>query len=157
MSKGNRIPIWQAEKIALQMLNKLAAEGVVSQICGSVRRGTKSTVGDLDIVVSDLQKATSALLGEAIGVKIAKFKFQGMDVQMRPAEPGFWGAMMMHMTGNPAFNMIARTLARKRGLKLNEYGVWDGDTRIAGATEEDIFAAIGMRYVLPEEREKKFR
>lgn len=159
MSKGRRLPLVEAEVIARRLSRLLTQHGVKHQICGSLRRGTKSTVGDIDVVVDNLQKAcTATRLGNIpYGRKTVKGEFEGINLNLYVAQPEEWGAMLLFLTGNQMFNILTRSHAKKvsKGeFKLNQYGLWQGDTRIAGRTEEEIFDAIGMRHVAPSEREK---
>ena len=63
---------------------------------------------------------------------------------------------MQYFTGSKAHNIVLRDKALERGWKLNEYGLFDPDDRpIAGATEEEIYKALGMAYVPPELRENR--
>ncbi|MDH5427948.1 MAG: PHP domain-containing protein, partial [Nitrospirota bacterium] len=63
------------------------------------------------------------------------------------------GAALQYFTGSKAHNIAVRSLAVKKGLKINEYGVFRGETRIAGRTEKDVYAQVGLRYIEPELRE----
>ena len=154
MSKGTRTPLWVAEQIARELSEKLG--DLPHQVCGSIRRGTKTEVGDLDLCVSDIAEAVKRL-GVQItsgGSKRVEFEFRGLSSHMYVASPEEWGAMLLFLTGNAFFNRITRARARDRGLKLNQYGLWDGEVRIAGHTEDEIFDALNMRRVPPSEREK---
>ena len=64
---------------------------------------------------------------------------------------------MQYFTGSQAHNVRLRGRALRMGLTLNEYGVFrlDGGERIAGATEEDVYAALGLRWIPPEQREDR--
>jgi len=162
MSKGVRVPIYEAEVKARQLSKLLDEYGVKYIVCGSLRRGTKTFVGDIDVVVNDLQKACIALGYGYIDIyrKKVDFSWQEMKVNLYVASEEEWGAMTLFLTGNAFFNRIVRAQAIKEGqkygkrFKLNQYGLWDGDVRIAGRTEEEIFTKLGMRIVAPSEREK---
>ncbi|MDI9690542.1 hypothetical protein QM326_38760, partial [Burkholderia cenocepacia] len=66
-----------------------------------------------------------------------------------------FGAALAYFTGSKAHNIALRRLAQAGGLKINEYGVFRGDERIAGATEASVYAAIGLHEVPPELREDR--
>ena len=70
---------------------------------------------------------------------------------MIPAES--YGAALLYFTGSKGYNIELRKRAIARGLKLNEYGLFKGERRIAGATEESIYAALDLPWVAPERRE----
>jgi len=155
MSKGRRIPLWEAEGLAQSISLQLHKEGVKNLICGSIRRGIKATVGDLDFVVSDLSVAARVLNHNvADGRKTVKFDYNGMNINLYVATDEEWGAMVLFLTGNGVFNKITRWKAKEEGFKLNQYGLWRGEVRIAGKDEYDILDKIGMRRVSPSDREK---
>jgi DNA polymerase (family 10) len=162
MSKGERILMIQAKDLATDCAYQLAAAGVKHQICGSIRREVKATVGDFDIVVDRLLRAYTALGGTA-AIKRPPGKiprqvdvmYQGLNVNLYMAFDDEWGAMVLFLTGNGQFNIQLRALAKRQGLKLNQYGLWEGANKLAGRTEEQIFHALGLRMVEPWEREFK--
>jgi DNA polymerase (family 10) len=78
-----------------------------------------------------------------------------MQVDLRVVEPKSFGAALHYFTGSKAHNIEIRTLALKRDLKINEYGVFAGEQRIAGETEESVFAAVGLPFIPPELRENR--
>jgi DNA polymerase (family 10) len=57
------------------------------------------------------------------------------------------------LTGSPRFNIWQRALAKRKGFRLNEYGLWRENEWIAGRTEREIFDILGMKYYHPQERE----
>ncbi len=72
------------------------------------------------------------------------------DVRIVPAES--FGAALQYFTGPREHNIALRRHAMSLGLKLNEYGVWRGDERIAGETEDGVYAALGVPYPQPGDR-----
>jgi len=64
-----------------------------------------------------------------------------------------FGAALMYFTGSKSFNIKLRTIAIKMGFKINEYGVFKKEKRLAGRTEEEIFKLLKMSYIPPELRE----
>jgi DNA polymerase (family 10) len=81
----------------------------------------------------------------------------GLQVDLRPFAPESLGAALQYFTGSRDHNVRVRERAVRRGLKLNEYGVFRVDTgeRVAGATEEEVYEALGLRYIPPELREDR--
>jgi DNA polymerase (family 10) len=79
----------------------------------------------------------------------------GMQVDLRLVPQVSYGAALHYFTGSKAHNIAVRTLAVKRGLKLNEYGVFEGDKRIAGRTEQEVYDAVGLPYIEPVLRENR--
>src|SRR4029079_13128300 len=76
----------------------------------------------------------------------------GLQVDLRPFEPDSLWSALQYFTGSKAHNVAVRERAVRRKLKLNEYGVYEVEagTKIAGATEEDVYAALGLAFIPPE-------
>jgi len=138
-----------------------------SMLCGSVRRGI-SMVGDLDMVVEcTMPEALAAvefvcdekdysfdLKSKTVEdkSKTLKCEIDGMHVDMFRAREENWGAMTLFLTGNHLFNIAMRGRAKSMGYKLSQYGLFFYGEIIAGRTEEQIFAALGVKYMHPHER-----
>ena len=133
------------------------------KVAGSIRR-MKETVGDIDILVISNQpeKVMDYFVGMPEVVKVwakgptkssVRFK-QGLDCDLRVIKKESFGAALQYFTGSKDHNILTRRLARKKGLKLNEYGVFSAKSgkRIAGKTEEEVYQAIGLPYIEPELR-----
>jgi len=132
---------------------------------GSLRRG-RETVGDLDLLVTG-PNATAALdkfigsprvdevLGRGENKASAKFGHQGLQVDVRALPLESFGAAMQYFTGSKDHNVAIRMRAVRMGLKLSEYGLFrvEDDSKVAGATEEGIYEALGLRWIPPELRE----
>jgi DNA polymerase (family X) len=133
---------------------------------GSYRRG-RETIGDLDLLVvaSDRNAAMDHLeaypqRSQTIGrgdTKISIRVGKAFQVDMRVVEAEQFGAALQYFTGSQAHNIHTRKIAKDKGLKINEYGVFriSDDTRIAGAIEEEVYAAIGLPWIAPELREDR--
>ena len=80
-----------------------------------------------------------------------------MQVDVRIVTEEEAGAALLYFTGSKEHNIQLRTLARERGWKMNEYGVFDAETgkRLAGKTEEEIYTLLGYRFIQPEDRQGK--
>ena len=134
-------------------------------VAGSVRR-RKETTGDIDIVVvSEDREATSDAVTdwdvEVIqeGDRKTSFRKDGEDVDLHLVGSEEFGAALQYFTGSKKHNVETRDVAIDLDLKLNEYGVWETETeeeeRVAGESEEEVYAAVGMDYVQPELREDR--
>jgi DNA polymerase (family 10) len=77
----------------------------------------------------------------------------GLQVDLRVVPAESYGAALLYFTGSKGYNIELRKRAIARGLKLNEYGLFKGERRIAGASEESIYAALDLPWVTPERRE----
>jgi DNA polymerase (family 10) len=129
---------------------------------GSLRR-QKETVRDIDILVTSVQpkKVMAAFTRiPSVSTVLAKGETKSSvrtkdDVQLdcRVVEEKSFGAALLYFTGSKNFNIKLRQLAIKKGLKINEYGVFRGNRFVCGRTEEEIFKILRMAYVEPELRE----
>jgi DNA polymerase (family 10) len=138
------------------------AKHLGATVAGSYRR-RKETVGDLDfLVASDKPEAVAQRFvsyGEvkqvtAQGPTRASVVLScGLQCDLRVVGKASFGAALHYFTGSKAHNIAVRKLGIARGLKVNEYGVWQAKKRIAGETEESVYAAMGLPYIEPELRE----
>ncbi len=132
---------------------------------GSLRRGCE-TCGDLDILAAGADAtlmdvfARHALVERVLGrgeTKSSVLLRGGFQADLRAVPRESAGAAMQYFTGSKAHNIALRDRAIQRGLKLNEYGLFDLATgmRVAGAAEEEIYEALGLAWVPPELRENR--
>lgn len=153
---GRRVSLNEAENISQDVLRLINKDIEQAIICGSIRRG-RPEVGDVDIVVignANFEKKLVQLCGlQKNGKPARKFLFDGVQVEFYPATLEDFGAQRLMWTGSKTFNIKCRYAAQAKGILLNQYGAWKNNKRIAGATEEEVLAAIGMKYLQPEERE----
>ncbi len=142
-------------------LEKIPGAGQVV-LTGSYRR-CKETVGDIDILVTatDPEKIMNRFVvydevkdvlakGPTRATVILKSRLQ---VDVRVVEQDCFGAALQYFTGSKAHNIEIRRLAQERRLKISEYGVFKGEKRIAGDTEESVYRSVGLPWIPPELRE----
>ncbi|MCW3130241.1 MAG: DNA polymerase/3'-5' exonuclease PolX [Methanophagales archaeon] len=150
-----------AESIVTE-LKKLDAVDKIT-IAGSLRR-MRETIGDIDIlVVSKRPKEVMDSFTNLDGVEdvVAKGEtkssivLKGMEVDLRVVDAASFGAAAHYFTGSKHHNIRIRELGVKRGLKINEYGIFRGDEKIGGEEEEDVFKNVGVAYIPPELREDR--
>jgi DNA polymerase (family 10) len=151
-----------AEAIVAYLKEQAPAADITT--VGSVRRGAE-TSGDLDILASgDASGLADALtqfpLVERVlangGSKASVLLRGGYQADLRIVSADQRGAALQYFTGSKAHNIALRDRALERGLKLNEYGLFDAkDRSIAGATEQEIYQALGLAYIEPELRENR--
>src|SRR5512135_1182791 len=155
-----------AEQIVTPLFEALKkAPGVEEiEIAGSYRRWAE-TVGDVDILVAAPKSkaamdcfvryddVTKVLAGGE--TKSSVILRGGLQVDLRVVEPRSFGAALHYFTGSKAHNIAVRLMGVKRGIKVNEYGVFRGKKMIAGRTEEEIYKLFGMPYIEPELREDR--
>lgn len=140
-----------------------AVPGVLqAAVAGSIRRH-RDTIGDVDLLVAatDATRVSQAfarlpevhtVLAQGPTKTLVRLA-NGMDADLRVLAPQSYGAALLYFTGSKAHNIALRTLALKRGLKLNEYGLFRGEQSLAARTEDDVYAALGLPWIPPEMRE----
>lgn len=161
-----RIRLDVAEEITQPLLQYLRdRKGVKkAEVAGSYRR-KKETVGDLDILVT-CKKGTEIMEDfvsyEDVQKVIAKGETRSsvqlrsnLQVDLRVVPEVSYGAALHYFTGSKAHNIEIRKMGQKRELKINEYGVFKGEDRVAGKTEHEVFESVGLAYIEPEMRENR--
>ncbi|MBA7499117.1 DNA polymerase/3'-5' exonuclease PolX [subsurface metagenome] len=159
---GTALPL--AEEI-VESLRQLKETNKIS-FAGSLRR-KKETIGDIDILVTSqkpekIMKTFISLpqMREILAegpTKSSVITKEDIHVDVRVVEPISFGAALQYFTGSKTHNIKLRELAIKRGLKINEYGVFDSETgqRIAGEEEEEVYKILDLAFIAPELREDR--
>ena len=155
------------QKVAAELIPYLSETGGIEKIAaaGSLRRG-KDTIGDLDLLVTGPGAAQAldrfvqhpkahSVLGKGPNKASIQYGLDGIQVDLRALAHESYGAAMQYFTGSKEHNILVRSRALKLGLTLNEYGLFKLDTeeRVAGETEEEVYAALGLAWIPPELRE----
>jgi DNA polymerase (family 10) len=161
-----RIKLHEADQIAHAMVLYLKKYKDVKQveIAGSLRR-RQETIGDLDILVTcdnsrDLidyfvsYDNVKSIISKGTTRSSIVLK-DGLHVDLRVLKKESFGAGLYYFTGSKSHNIEVRKIAKKMHLKINEYGVFKGNTKIAGKTEKEIFESIHLDYIPPELRENR--
>lgn len=163
---GKRISIAAASEAADAVVADLLALDEVTQasVAGSCRRRSE-TCGDLDVLATaeDADAAMDCLAQHSLveevlqrgDTKMRVRLLTGVEMDLRVVPDQSYGAAMQYFTGSKEHNVVVRQKAIDLGLKLNEYGVFRGEEQIAGATEEDVYAAVGLPWIPPELRENR--
>ncbi len=171
---GERVRWADADAIVQRLLAHMDGIEAIKrrEAAGSYRRG-KETVGDLDLLVDvgdamDAKNVTAVMdrFGEFEGVaeviargdtKMSIRLDSGLQIDLRCVPSESFGAALQYFTGSKEHNVEVRGRAKARGLKVSEWGVFNtaDDTRIAGDTEEEVYAAIGLPCFPPELRENR--
>ena len=133
-------------------------------IAGSYRR-SRETVGDIDILATakNADKVMDKFVkydevgkvqahGDTRSTVILKC---GLQVDLRVVDPDCYGAALQYFTGSKAHNIEIRRLAQEKKLKISEYGVFKGERRVAGNTEESVYQAVDLPWIPPELRENR--
>jgi len=155
---GEILPAAQAVLERLKQLKEVEA----IDTAGSLRR-MKETIGDVDFLVisRDPQKVMDFFASLPGVVKVwgkgstkssVRLK-EGFDMDLRVIPPESYGAALQYFTGSKDHNIELRKIAIDRGLKLSEYGLFQGPRMVAGKTEEEVYRALGMEWIPPEMRE----
>jgi DNA polymerase (family 10) len=150
----------EAILIANELCNRIDEFCEKYDIAGSIRQG-KEMVGDVDIVIIPktpvdefIAKIKETIEFEYGGTKKLFGMFMGRPVNIFITNEDSYGACLYQSTGPALYNVHKRRLAKSKGFKLNEYGLFNRETneKVAGHTEESIFEALGWSYKAPTER-----
>jgi DNA polymerase (family X) len=165
--ESERRMLWiNADQHVQEILAYMRGCKAVEQIsaAGSYRRG-KETVGDLDflVVTRDVEAVMDHLAGFAdVDTILARGDTKmslrlggGVQVDLRAVPVESFGAALQYFTGSKEHNIVLRSRAKLRGLKINEYGVFRGERQIAGRTEEDVYGTLDLPCFPPELREAR--
>jgi len=147
-------------EMLLDTINKV--KGVDKcEVAGSYRR-EKDTVGDIDILVvtKSPEEVSDAIANLEIvrdivakGDKKLSFDLQtGLRVDVRFVQASQWGSALMYFTGSKEHNIAVRKVAIRKGWKLSEYGLFDGEEIVASEDEEEIYNKLDLKYYEPKER-----
>lgn len=155
---GARVHIGVAMDLAERIVASLPAERIA--YAGSLRR-MKDTVGDIDILavgpeslMDDFKSRPYVAEVIASGEKKTSIRTaEGLQVDLRVVPAESWGAAMQYFTGSKEHNVHLREIVVKKGWKLSEYGLFDGERVIAAEREEDVYRALGMQWIPPSLRE----
>lgn len=154
---GNILPL--AERMEKELL---AVKGVKhAVVTGSIRR-RQETIGDIDIIVTtskpeDVMKVFTSfkevkdVLEHGPTKTVVRLR-NNMHADVRVVPDDAFGAAVQYFTGDKAHNIKIRQIAKKKGYKLNEYGLWKGKKRVAAKTEKDVYKKLGLPYIEPEIR-----
>ena len=130
------------------------------EIVGSIRRKAKNPV-DIDLVIIPKNKESKEKINNLLrkkgnvleeGEQQASFKIQGVKVEIYYTTAEEWGATLLAYSSEFGAGIGLRVVAKKKGFKLNQHGLWKGNRRVAGRTEEEIYRALGRSYKEPLER-----
>ncbi len=166
-----RLLLWDALEVGETVLNWLRQIPEIhnAELAGSLRR-RKETIGDIDILVSCDERARKIVVKhfadtDFAGQVLVKgdtmvsiiLKENGRQVDLRIVNEDEWGSALLYFTGSKEHSVHLRTIAKEKGFKISEYGIFSIKTgkRIASKTEKDIYSTLGFQYIPPELREDK--
>jgi DNA polymerase (family X) len=160
MNLGLAFPV--AKRIVETLRQKTGSKKI--EWAGSLRR-MKENIGDIDILATgpDKEKIVHAFThlpevkevlasGETKASVIAE---GGTQIDLRVVEEDSYGAALQYFTGSKGHNIHLRGIAKAKGIKINEYGVFKGNKKIAGKEEKDVYRSLGMNWIEPELREDR--
>jgi len=161
----SRIPLSMALKVVREVIKPLSSVSESISPAGSLRR-MKETIGDIDILATG--KKTEDIINTFVRQPYVKdiiakgdtkasvrTSYEDLQVDLRVVEKDSWGAALLYFTGSKAHNIKLRGIAKERGLKISEYGVFKGTKRIAGRTEQEVYKTLGIPWIPPEIREDR--
>ena len=150
--------------VAVDLVQLFTQQGLVCEVGGSFRRRADQ-VGDLDIVVQADSLSDVALpeslwierLGEQASHGTLDLNGQPFGVDIWCATPRQWGAFLWYITGSKELNVMMRQKAKAQGLKLSQFGLFDGKVQIDDGTEIGVASALGMDWIEPADRQRFVR
>jgi DNA polymerase (family 10) len=164
-----RIPLHIALTLAEEVIDYLRGAPGIGRLspAGSLRR-MRETIGDIDILASGKDGASiirfftrfprvKRVLAEGVTKSSVMIETEqgSLQVDLRIVAEAEYGAALQYFTGSKAHNIKLRSLAKDKGLKISEYGVFRGQKRIAGREEAEVYAALGLPLFPPEMREDR--
>lgn len=151
-----------AQRIKSEVMDLEGVQRV--EVAGSIRRG-RETVGDIDILVTARDPevvmdyfTSMETVREAVvrGQRKSTVRLvEDLDCDLRVFDDDVFGSALLYFTGSWEFNVELRRIAQSMGMKLSEYGLFRGDERVAGRTEDEVLEALGLTYIEPELRENR--
>lgn len=164
--EAKRTRLVTAEDIARPLVAYLGkTKGVKDVVMAGSYRRRRETVGDLDILVT--ATGNSRVIDRFTGYDEVEEVMSrgetrstvrlrsGMQVDLRVVPQVSYGAALLYFTGSKAHNIAVRKLGTGKGYKINEYGVFRGEKRVAGRTEKEVYARVGLPFIPPELRENR--
>lgn len=149
----------RAQEIAEEIMHRLAPFCQEIEVAGSVRR-RRPYPNDIDIVLVPRDpwglEAEIRRLGQMVmgGPKLKRLTYNGVQVDIYIASADRWGILLLVRTGSERHNIMLATQAQQMGLKFSAAdGIVKDGKVVASATEEEVFGALGMPWMPPEERE----
>ncbi|MGZ3569280.1 MAG: DNA polymerase/3'-5' exonuclease PolX [Thermodesulfobacteriota bacterium] len=160
MNLGLAFPL--AKRIVEALRQKTGSKKI--EWAGSLRR-MKENIGDIDILATgpDVEKIVHVFIHlpevkEVLAsgqTKASVIVEGGTQIDLRVVEEDSYGAALQYFTGSKGHNIHLRGIAKARGIKINEYGVFKGKKKVGGKDEKDIYRALGMDWMEPELREDR--
>ena len=160
MSLGVAFPV--AKRIVETLRQKAGSKKI--EWAGSLRR-MKENIGDIDILATgkDKEKIVQVFthlpeIKEVLAsgeTKASVIVEGGTQVDLRVVEEDSYGAALQYFTGSKGHNIHLRGIAKAKGIKINEYGVFKGNKKIAGKEEKDVYRVLRMGWIEPELREDR--
>jgi DNA polymerase (family 10) len=167
--RSGRFLLSFAGELATELVAYLAATPGVEKVtpAGSLRRG-KETVGDLDLLVTGpgaeaaldrfvAHPRVGEVLARGVNKASAKVGLQSIQVDVRALPAETYGAALLYFTGSKEHNIALRSRCLKMGYTPNEYGLFqlEGEAKVAGATEEEVYRKLDLAWIPPELRENQ--
>ncbi|MBD3311995.1 DNA polymerase/3'-5' exonuclease PolX [archaeon] len=156
--KKRRVLLNTASSEAMGVREQIESYASKLEVAGSLRR-MKETIGDIDVLVTPKNKSELVESFMKLGEKVVKGETKitirlesGINCDLRIVEPESFGAALQYFTGSKDHNVQVRRLAKSKGYKLSEYGLFKDEERVAGRTEKEVYSKLGMQLPAPEMR-----
>lgn len=166
-----RMLLWDAWQLGKEIISALKKNPAIRQVelAGSLRRKAE-TIGDFDILIAAHPRERKSVIEFLTAQRFAKrilakgdtrvsvlLKASGKQCDFRIVDEQEWGSALQYFTGSKKHNIHLRSIARRKGYKISEYGIFrlKGNKRLAAKTEEEIYSILGMQLMPPEMREDR--
>ncbi len=160
MNLGIAVPV--AKRIVETLRQQTRSRKI--EWAGSLRR-MRENIGDIDLLATgpDKEKIVQTFthlpeVKEVLasgGTKASVIVEGGKQIDLRVVEEDSYGAALQYFTGSKGHNIHLRGIAKAKGIKINEYGVFKGAKKIGGREEKDVYRVLGMEWIEPELREDR--
>jgi hypothetical protein len=146
---------------AIKLYDELRANCPGLILSGSALRGKQEGLDNLDLILVGrifplhlLPVGHMEPLPKVQNADILSFKYRDEKIDVYRTDEDSLGAMKLHLTGPKEYGIYTRMIAKKKGMKLNQYGLFKNDKLVASKTEEEILSSLGLKYLEPFERDR---
>jgi DNA polymerase/3'-5' exonuclease PolX len=169
ISRKTKIRRSKAKPVIKYILKILKPTATATLPTGSWRRG-KKLLGDIEFLVTGTSTdKIYELIDRSRKIRVKSVMWKGkqklalhvttadirsFQLEFRVVSKKYWGGALLETTGSGDFNIWMRRVAKKKGYKLNNLGLWKGSKLVAGRSEKRIFKILGLDYIEPRDREK---
>jgi DNA polymerase (family 10) len=148
-------------EMVITIFNELKEKCPGLLLAGSTLRGKEQDVQNLDLIwvgkifpIAHLPIGEMDTLPKLDSAEVLKFTYKGVKTFIYRTNKNSLGAMLLHLTGPKEYSIFTRIVAKKKGYRLNQYGLFKGDKCVASKTEKEILDTLGIKHLEPVDRSK---